>query len=67
MVVVEGYCYNVLSGQRRISVWVKNCIGVHEGIPQTGWNGISQRLIVEEFRPQSNVVKGLIFGRILTV
>ena len=61
--LVEGYCEGISKGYHTISLALEYCNwGVSSKDIHTGFNSCRERIIVEEYRPSTNIVGGTYVG-----
>ena len=57
--LVEGHCHGISSGLHQLSLYVGRCEqGISVIDTYTGMGGITNRIIVEEFRPSTGIYAG---------
>lgn len=57
--VVEGHCSGISAGHHTINLYIEPCqldYGYRD--TNTGWNGNTNRIVIEEFRSRSNIIGG---------
>ena len=58
-VLVEGHCSGITTGYHTLSFYLGTCdFGTGYKDTKTGWNGNTNRILIEEFRPSSNIIGG---------
>ena len=59
--LVEGHCSGISAGLHILSLWVGSCDGIEVYVykaTHTGSNENINRILIEEFRPNSNIIAG---------
>ena len=57
--LVEGHCSGITAGYHTLSLYLETCDWGKSSIDaNTGYGGNTNRIIIKEFRPASNIIGG---------